>query len=80
MTLIRYPAIAIALVLASFGSAFSADIISDWNKAATPPPPEQKDVTIDPATNGAVAARYHEGELRHASALRRCSADHDTAP
>jgi nicotinamidase-related amidase len=52
MTLIRYPAIAIALLLASFGSAFSADIISDWNKAATPPPPERKDVTIDPATTG----------------------------
>jgi nicotinamidase-related amidase len=52
MTLIRYPAIAIALLLASFGSAFSADIISDWNKAATPPPPELKDVTIDPATTG----------------------------
>jgi nicotinamidase-related amidase len=50
MTLIRYPAIAIALLLASFGSAFSADIISDWTKAATPPPPELKDVTIDPAT------------------------------
>src|SRR5258708_4323897 len=50
MTLIRHPAIAIALLLASFGSAFSADIISDWNKAATPPPPELKDVTIDPAT------------------------------
>ncbi len=50
MTLIRYPAIGIALFLASFGSAFSADIISDWNTAATPPLPELKEVTIDPAT------------------------------
>src|SRR5258706_11712811 len=50
MTLIRCPAIGIALLVASFGSAFSADIISDWNKAATPPPPELKDVTIDPAS------------------------------
>jgi nicotinamidase-related amidase len=50
MTLIRYPAIGIALLLASFGSAFSADIMSDWNTAATPPPPELKEVTIDPAT------------------------------
>jgi hypothetical protein len=55
MTLIRYPAIAIALLLASFGSAFSADIISDWTKAATPPPPELKDVTIDPATTSTTA-------------------------
>ncbi len=39
MTLIPNPAIGIALLLASFGSAFSADIMSDWNTAATPPPP-----------------------------------------
>src|SRR5258708_13974921 len=50
MTLIRCPAIGIALLVVSFGSAFSADIISEWNKAATPRPPELKDVTIDPAT------------------------------
>jgi nicotinamidase-related amidase len=50
MTLIRRPAIGIALLVASFGSAFSADIISDWNTAKTPPPPELKEVTIDPAT------------------------------
>jgi nicotinamidase-related amidase len=50
MTQIRYPAIGIVLLLASFGSANSADIISDWNTAATPPPPELKEVTIDPAT------------------------------
>src|SRR5882762_10630713 len=50
MTLIRCPAIGIALLVVSLGSANSADIISDWNKAATPLPPELKDVTIDPAT------------------------------
>ena len=50
MTLIRCPAIGIALLVVSFGSAFSADIISDWNMAKTPPPPELKEVTIDPAT------------------------------
>ena len=50
MTLIRCAAIGLALLVVSFGSAFSADIISDWNTAKTPPPPELKDVTIDPAT------------------------------
>jgi nicotinamidase-related amidase len=28
----------------------SADVISDWNKAVAPPPPELKEVTVDPAT------------------------------
>jgi nicotinamidase-related amidase len=50
MTLMRCAAIGLALLVVSFGSAFSADIISDWNTAKTPPPPELKDVTIDPAT------------------------------
>ncbi|MBO0757770.1 MAG: isochorismatase family protein [Bradyrhizobiaceae bacterium] len=50
MTLIRCSAIGLALLVVSLGSAFSADVISDWNTAKTPPPPELKDVTIDPAT------------------------------
>jgi len=50
MTPIRCPAIGIALLVVSLGSASSADVISDWNTAATPPPPELKDVAIDPAT------------------------------
>jgi nicotinamidase-related amidase len=50
VTLIRCPAIGIALLVVSLGSAFSADIISDWNTAATPAPPELKEFTIDPAT------------------------------
>ena len=28
----------------------AADVISDWNKAVAPPPPELKEVTVDPAT------------------------------
>ncbi|HEX3486466.1 MAG TPA: isochorismatase family protein [Micropepsaceae bacterium] len=28
----------------------SADVIGDWNSAVVPPPPELKDVTIDPST------------------------------
>jgi hypothetical protein len=35
MTLIRCPAIGIALLVVSLGSASSADVISDWNTAAT---------------------------------------------
>jgi nicotinamidase-related amidase len=50
MTRMRCSAIGLALLVVSLGSAFSADIISDWNTAKTPPPPELKDVTINPAT------------------------------
>jgi nicotinamidase-related amidase len=32
------------------GSPVSADIINDWNTAVAPPPPELKDVTVDPST------------------------------
>src|ERR1700680_1398969 len=31
-------------------SPVSADVVSDWNKAVAPPPPELKEVTVDPAT------------------------------
>ena len=50
MASMRCPALGIALLLVSLGSAWSADIISDWSTATTPPPPELKDVIIDPAT------------------------------
>ena len=43
-------------------------------------PPELKDVTIDAATTALLLLDNHEGELRRAAALRRCSANHDTAP
>ena len=35
-------------VLAS--SPVSADVINDWNTAVAPPPPELKEVTVDPST------------------------------
>jgi nicotinamidase-related amidase len=38
------------LTVAVLASPVSADIISDWGTAVAPPPPELKDVTIDPAT------------------------------
>ena len=38
------------LLAAWFGSPSVADIISDWNTAVAPPPPELKEVTVDPST------------------------------
>ena len=32
------------------GSPVSADVINDWNTAVAPPPPELKEVTVDPST------------------------------
>jgi hypothetical protein len=44
-------ALGIALLIASPGSpSLAGDIIADWNTAAAPPPPELKEVTVDPAT------------------------------
>lgn len=39
-----------ALLLAFLGSSSVADIISDWSKAVAPPPPDLKEVMIDPST------------------------------
>ena len=51
MTGLRFAAAASgALLLAWFGSPSVADVISDWNTAVTPPPPELKEVTVDPST------------------------------
>ena len=43
-------AAASALLVAALGSPSVADVISDWNKAVVPPPPELKEVTVDPST------------------------------
>src|SRR5215475_2952554 len=40
-------ALAVGLFAAT---SLAADIIGDWNKAAAPPAPELKEVTIEPAT------------------------------
>jgi hypothetical protein len=37
-----------ALFLTLLASPSGADVISDWNTAVAPPPPELKDVTVDP--------------------------------
>jgi nicotinamidase-related amidase len=39
-----------ALIAAWLGSPSVADVISDWSTAVIPPPPELKEVTIEPAT------------------------------
>jgi len=46
----RLTAAAAALLLASIGAAWSADVIADWSKAEAPKPPPLKEVTVDPAT------------------------------
>jgi nicotinamidase-related amidase len=39
-----------ALLIAALASPTSADVISDWATAVAPPPPELKEVTVDPST------------------------------
>src|ERR1700730_8281108 len=39
-----------ARLIALLGSPSVADVISDWSTAVAPPPPELKEVTVDPAT------------------------------
>jgi nicotinamidase-related amidase len=50
MTSSRFAAAAGALAFALLGSPSIADVISDWNTAVAPPPPELKEVTVDPST------------------------------
>jgi nicotinamidase-related amidase len=51
MTPSRFAAAAGAtLLIALLGSPSGADVISDWNTAVAPPPPELKEVTVDPST------------------------------
>jgi nicotinamidase-related amidase len=45
---LRFAAAAFLFALA--GSASNADVISDWSTAVAPPPPELKEVTVDPST------------------------------
>src|SRR5580765_2301929 len=50
MTRSRFAVAGGALLAALLGSPSVADIISDWGKVVAPPPPELKDVTVDPST------------------------------
>src|SRR5271163_2974409 len=50
MTSSRLAAAGGALLVALLGSPSVADVVSDWNTAVAPPPPELKEVTVDPST------------------------------
>src|SRR5437879_13545495 len=50
MTLSRFTAVGGALLLVLVGSPSVADVINDWKTAVAPPPPELKEVTVDPST------------------------------
>jgi nicotinamidase-related amidase len=50
MTSLRFAAAAGTLLIALAVSPSVADVISDWSTAVAPPPPELKDVTVDPPT------------------------------
>jgi len=43
-------AAAASLLIGALASPSVADVISDWSTAVVPPPPELKEVTVDPAT------------------------------
>ena len=51
MTSSRFAAAAAGtLLIALLRSPSVADVISDWSTAVVPPPPELKEVTVEPAT------------------------------
>src|SRR5579864_2488805 len=50
MRLSRPVAAAAAVLVGLMGSQLKADVVSDWSKAVVPPPPQLKEVKIDPST------------------------------
>jgi nicotinamidase-related amidase len=50
MTPSRFAAVGGAVIAALLGSPSVADVISEWSTAVAPPPPELKEVTVEPAT------------------------------
>jgi nicotinamidase-related amidase len=60
-----------ALLIASLGSPSVADVISDWSTAVVPPPPELKEVTVDPSTTALLFLDMMKGNC---SARPRCVA------
>jgi nicotinamidase-related amidase len=50
MTPFRFAAIGGALIATLAASPSIADVISEWSSAVAPPPPELKEVTVDPST------------------------------
>jgi nicotinamidase-related amidase len=61
-----------ALLVALFGSPSVADVISDWNTVVAPPPPELKEVTVDPSTTALLFLDIMKGGC---TARPRCVAE-----
>jgi nicotinamidase-related amidase len=59
------------LLIALLGSPSIADVVSDWKTAVAPPPPELKEVTVDPATTALLFLDIMKGGC---SARPRCIA------
>jgi nicotinamidase-related amidase len=70
MTLSRVAALA-AILVAAIGTPSLADIVDDWGKAVVPPPPELKQVTVEPATTALLLLDIMKGGC---SARPRCIA------
>ena len=62
---------AAAVAIAVLATPVAADIINDWNTAVAPPPPELKDVTVDPSTTALLFLDIMKGGC---SARPRCIA------
>ncbi len=61
-----------ALLVASFGSScLAGDVVADWSTAVAPPPPELKEVKVDPATTALLFLDIMKGGC---SARPRCVA------
>jgi nicotinamidase-related amidase len=71
MTSSRVVAIAGAMFAAMVGTPSVADIVDDWSKAVVPPPPELKQVTVEPATTALLLLDIMKGGC---SARPRCIA------
>jgi nicotinamidase-related amidase len=65
-------AVGAALLAASLGSPSVADVISDWTTAVAPPPPELKEVTVDPSTTALLFLDIMKGGC---TARPRCVAE-----
>src|SRR6202045_3685776 len=59
------------LIIARLASPSVADVISEWSKAVAPPPPELKEVTVEPATTALLFLDMMKGNC---SARPRCVA------
>src|SRR3977135_452800 len=66
-----------ALLVALLGSPSVADVISDWNTAVAPPPPELKEVTVDPSTTAVLFLDIMKGNCtappRGVAAVQNCT-------